>query len=108
MRYVLLGLAVFRLSLLLNREAGPGDIFIRLRLALGMRYDEYGEEQPTNPLAQALHCFWCLSVWIGGIFALLETLAPRLAQLLALPLALSGSAVLLNHYLEQEHGKGGN
>lgn len=106
MRTLLLALAVFRLSLLLNREAGPGDIFVRLRLAAGMHFDEYGQEQPTGPLSDLLHCIWCLSVWVAALFALLHVLAPKVAYLCSLPLALSGATVLLNRYLEPSEWQG--
>lgn len=58
-------LAVFRLTMLLTTEGGPWGILERLRLWLGVRYDEYGERDGTNEFAKLLICPWCTSLWVA-------------------------------------------
>jgi hypothetical protein len=75
-------LAVWRLTHLLVEEAGPGDVFVRLR-----RWAE------GRPLGGALHCFYCLSLWISAPMAVL--LGDGWIARGALWLGLSGGAILL-------------
>lgn len=91
-------LATYRVTLLLSREAGPGDIFGALRARVGVRVDEYSKEYSTGWLSEAVLCPYCLSVWIAGsvwLFVLVMAGAGRLdiAEIVLLPLALSGACV---------------
>ena len=67
---------------MLNVEAGPFDVFTRLRRVAG-----------AGVFGQMLDCFYCLSVWLAAPLGILagETWAQRL---LLWP-ALSGAACLL-------------
>ena len=47
--FLLLSLAVWRVTALLVYDSGPRDVFVRLRDVLG------------GPLS----CFWCTSVWVS-------------------------------------------
>jgi len=60
---IILSLATWRLASLLVQEDGPFDVFGKLRHAAGVRYDERSVAYGTNPVAQALTCIWCASVW---------------------------------------------
>jgi len=75
-------LALWRIAHLLNVEAGPFEVFTRMRRVAG-----------TGSLGQMLDCFYCLSVWLAAPLAILagETWIQRL---LLWP-ALSGAACLL-------------
>ena len=81
-RFLLGTLATWRLSRLLAREDGPGDVILKLRT----RVDR-------TVLAGLMDCFYCLTVWVAPPVALAVARRPRDAVLVAL--ALSGAACLL-------------
>ena len=59
------GLGGWRVASLLTQEAGPGQVFLRLRRMAGIRHDDSGlpTEWPETFLASLLSCIWCTSVW---------------------------------------------
>jgi hypothetical protein len=81
-RFVLAILATWRITHLLAREDGPGDVVVRLRTRLG-----------SGALGTLMDCFHCLSLWVAAPLALLVARTP-VDLLLAWP-ALSGAACLL-------------
>lgn len=96
-------LAVYRLTYMLNAEAGPGDIFGRLRARVGVKYDQYSNPQGTNWISEGILCFYCLSVWIAFAVTVLVAIGIILNRLdLALwvlfPFAISGGAVFLKKW----------
>lgn len=95
MTLLILTLATWRLTTLLVNEAGPFDVFERLRYAAGVRYDERSERYGTNVVARGLICVWCVSVWVGALLALGQWLAPGVVGWLALPFALSAGALVV-------------
>jgi len=83
MYLLLLGiLGVWRITHLLNLEAGPGEILSKFR-----------RWQGTNFIGQLQDCFYCLSVWVAAPFAFVIGKA-WLERILLWP-ALSGAAILL-------------
>ena len=97
---VIATLAVYRLTFMLNSEAGPADIFGRLRTRLGVRFDEHSNPYGMNWVAEGVLCFMCLSVWVAfGVAAIVvigvATERLLIAELLLLPFALSGGAIYL-------------
>jgi len=68
----ILGLAVERLTWLLNKEDGPYGILDLLRDKAGVKYNEFSARYGSNEVANAILCTWCLSVWIGLIVALIS------------------------------------
>ena len=82
MRLVLALLAVWRVTHLLAREDGPGQVLARLRARLGWGF--------WGPLRD---CFLCLSVWVAAPFA--QFVARGLVETAVAWLALSGGACLL-------------
>ncbi len=74
-------LALWRLTHLLNAEAGPWNLLARLRLFAGQ-----------SIAGQLLDCFYCLSLWIAAPVALL--LHPSGKSALLLWPALSAGAIL--------------
>jgi len=94
-------LATWRLSSLLADEAGPWDMFSRLRVLAGVRYDDVGQPYGTNALARGVMCVWCVSVWVGAGWALLYYVAPGVAFWLALPFALSGGTILIEEMIHR-------
>jgi hypothetical protein len=99
-RFVLVSLAVWRVTHLLAEEDGPGDVVVRLRARLG-----------DSIAGQAMDCFFCLSLWIAAPFAVLlasDVLAWGLTWL-----ALSGAVCLLqrateSHRSTESHGQQGS
>jgi hypothetical protein len=75
-------LAVWRITHLLQAEDGPGDLFVKLRRAIGNGF-----------WGSLFDCFYCLSFWIAAPFAAL--LGTNIADKLLLWPALSGAAILL-------------
>lgn len=65
LRVLLVILATWRITSLVVREDGPLDVFIKLRVKLGIRYNESGVAYGTNVISRGLSCFWCTSVWVS-------------------------------------------
>lgn len=81
-RLVLASLAVWRVTHLLASEDGPWDVIARVRSRLGQ-----------GMLGRLMDCFYCLSLWVAAPAA--WYVSPRFPDLLAVWLALSGAACLL-------------
>jgi hypothetical protein len=64
--FILISLAVWRITSLLVIEEGPWNIFLKLRRSI----DSY-----NSPL----NCFWCMSVWVALPFAFYYGIIPWLA-----------------------------
>jgi len=94
MEYVVLALATWRMSRLLVREEGPWMVFARMRHVAGIHYDARSQVVAESELARVFNCVWCMSVWVALGWTAAYTLAPW-TIVLALPLALSAGAVLL-------------
>jgi hypothetical protein len=103
---IVLALATWRVTSLLVNEEGPWGILVRLRHFVGVRYDEYSQVYGTNILAEGLSCTWCASVWLGAAMTAAALAAPDVALWLALPFALSASAILMERLVDgkSEHG----
>jgi hypothetical protein len=98
--FIIAALATYRLTFMLNSESGPGDIFVRLRSRLGVKFDQYSNPYGTNWISEGVLCFYCLSVWVGFavyfwlyIFTWLRIF--QFGAALLFPFALSGVAVYL-------------
>jgi hypothetical protein len=99
--FLILGiLGVWRITHLLNQEAGPGEIIARFR-----------RWQGTNFIGQLQDCFYCLSVWVAAPFA--YVIGKFWLERILLWPAFSGAAILLErltaerqppihgHYIEE-------
>jgi hypothetical protein len=93
-------LATWRLASLLAQEAGPFDLFARLRYAAGVRYGDDGAPYGHNVLAEGIVCVWCCSVWVGVVLAAAWWYAPDVAFWIAAPFALSGGATLIHEVID--------
>lgn len=81
--FLVLGiLGVWRITHLLNQEAGPAEMLSRLRRWLG-----------SGLFGQMLDCFYCLSLWIALPFAAL--IGHTWFERLLLCPAFSGATILL-------------
>ena len=88
-RFLICGLAVWRLTHLLAAEDGPWDLVVRLRRALGAGF-----------LGRMMDCFNCLSLWASAPFAL--WVVSGWVERLVAWLALSGAACLANRWGKEE------
>lgn len=64
------GLATWRISHMLVYEAGPFDIFVKMRTHFGIEHDD-NDVPIAWPHGVVFQCVWCLSVWIAGIVILM-------------------------------------
>lgn len=93
---IAIGLATWRLTSLLVNEDGPWAVVQRLRKLVGITYYPEQDGKPggvaytRNPLAGALACFWCLSLYVAPLVILLWWLVP----LAVLSLAASAGAIV--------------
>jgi len=87
-RFAVAVFATWRISHLLAREDGPGDVLARLHARAGSGF--FGE---------LLVCFHCLSLWVAAPLAFF--VAERPLDLLFVWLALSGAACLLERVGQQ-------
>lgn len=96
--FVILGLATWRLSALLSKEAGPFDVFKRLREKAGIQHDDNGDVfmVPHHFFAELLSCVWCTSVWVGIFWGLFWILLPQICIGAAIMLAISTVAILVD------------
>jgi hypothetical protein len=84
LRFVLAGLATWRVTHLLAYEDGPGEVVVRLRAAAG-----------RGLLGQAMDCFDCLSVWVAApLTPFVVRRSGRAGDAVLTWLALSGAACL--------------
>jgi hypothetical protein len=89
-RFALAVLAAWRVTHLLAKEDGPGDIIYKFRWWLGQSF-----------LGRLMDCFNCMSLWISAPAALFVSL--RLSEWFLTWLAISGAACLLER-VTQERG----
>ena len=85
---IVTALATWRIAVLFFFDAGPWDIFARLRYNVGV----YLPEDQRGFWARQLSCFYCLSLWS----ALFCTLVWAFWWYALIPFALSGTALLLS------------
>ncbi len=92
-------LATFRITSLLVNEDGPLGLFLKLRYLVGVRKDQNDEIYGKNAIATGFTCLWCTSVWIGIAWAIAYFVSPSGTNLIAMPLALSSGAMLVDRWL---------
>lgn len=88
LRLITCGLATWRVTSLLVHEKGPFSVFARLREAVSTDDDW----QEPSFLGGLLSCFWCTSVWVSVLVALI---ARSPLRWVLMPFALSGVAILI-------------
>jgi hypothetical protein len=64
LRLILAALATYRITRLVVNEAGPGDIFIKLRDAVSEK-----EGNGWHFLYDLINCEYCVSIWIAALLA---------------------------------------
>lgn len=95
-----LGLACFRITSLLVHEAGPYDIFHRVRKMAGITFDKESNKIADGELGRMLLCPWCTSLWVGLGLTVLYAISPPLSLYFSLPFALSAVCILVQELLD--------
>jgi len=92
MTFVLLALAVYRLSHMVTSEEGPFEAFAKVRDALG------GNQQATW-VGRGIVCILCVSFWVGLLGAVALWFWQVVAvQFVVYALALSGATLALKKW----------
>ena len=110
--FAITSLAAWRLASLLVNEDGPGSAFARLRHAAGVRavvvQGPGGKPESlktaATPLAEALTCVWCTSVWTAGILLAAGRLPGRAGsagRAVTVLLAASTGAIMAHEAIER-------
>lgn len=94
---VVLCLACWRITHLVQYERGPLALLTRVRGLAAIHHGEDGEPVawPDTELGRLARCLWCGSLWVGAGLVGLYVLAPAVALILALPFAASAAAIVL-------------
>jgi hypothetical protein len=105
--FLTLILATWRVSHLLAHEDGPFEFISTFRYWAGVRYAEGPpyEAYGRNVFSTMLLCMWCNSFWVGLIYTILYSLWHPL-WFLALPFALSATAIILEEIFGDEETDG--
>lgn len=95
---LIMALSVYRITLIVHKEAGPFDMFGRFRTWAGVTYDAHSNPVSNGEMSAAILCPLCLSVWIGigvTIAWLVATYfnGQDILMVILLPFALSGLSV---------------
>lgn len=98
--FVLLALATWRLTHLLSIADGPGDVFKRLRIALGARESVNMGWQSSAFFGRLILCPLCTSVWVAAGLYFMPRIIPEIFPAVVI-LALSGAASIIHLYLDR-------
>jgi len=80
---------------------GPGNVLEKLRYWVGVRYGDDFSRYGVNIIAEAFTCMWCLSVWVSMVIAMCFYLFPAATGWLAMPLALSAAAIIVDRIVNK-------
>jgi len=101
---IVIALAVWRLATLLVSERGLFGIFSFIRKVLGedkIEYDEMSNAKYPNEIIAMLQCFWCTSVTIGLIFAVIQYKQLSYFEIFVYGLAYSAFAIWFDKSLRR-------
>jgi len=94
-------LACWRITTLIVYEAGPWDIFSKIREMAGLEYDGAGQVTGSRyRLLEALGCVWCMSMWVGAaLLAFYLVGGEDLLFAISLPFALSMGCIIVERLM---------
>lgn len=92
---VICSLALWRISSLFSREAGPLDVFYHIREKVGIHHDDNGNvlEVEDKWLPRLMSCVWCLSMFLALFYAPLVWFFPTIVVPISIPFAISAVAI---------------
>lgn len=93
--FLIYGLATWRVASLFVNEAGPGNVFLRIRQWAGIEHDDDGNKTiiPDTFFAGVLSCVWCASLWAAMFWVGMDLISPEVTMKVAMVFALSAVAV---------------
>ena len=98
--FIIFGLATWRVSNLLVNEAGPFDVFTKIRERAGIEHvDGVPTIVPDKFFAQLLSCVWCTSIWVGAGWLIAWLVMPEAASAFAALFAFSAVAILVENQI---------
>ena len=109
--FVIMALAVWRLSVYISSERGPWAIMDRFRYWIGVRYSD-GHAYGKNEIARLALCPWCAGVWVGLGVAVAYAVCPEGTVWACLPFALGAGSILVHvsrpiqHYIQSMRDQG--
>lgn len=93
--FVVIIFGVMRLSVMIATENGPWDVFVKLRMHVGV-IDDGTTIVGTNVLSRGIICVLCNSVWFGMIATLsVLILGSATTMFLLLPFSISAGVLIL-------------
>jgi hypothetical protein len=95
-----MGLATWRVASIIANEAGPFDVFQRIRLWAG-EYEDKGVRTASTWYGKGIQCIYCISVWCGLFFFGLYLLRSLNLWLIAVPFALSTIAIMVDTWINK-------
>lgn len=98
MDFIVHALAVFRLTLMVTKEAGPGWIFRHLRKWVKRSWPKW------THMDEGIECLWCMSMQIAlpVVVARFFLAGSLVYDVIILALALSGVAIAVNQQFTKE------
>ena len=96
---IILSLATWRVSYMLVEEQGPAEIFDKLRYKIGVQHTDEGVPFAWNWFAELFTCVWCMSVWVGTIFFVVDALTGW--AWVGIPFALSALSILIHEVIDR-------
>jgi hypothetical protein len=107
LKLLIASFATWRMSSLLAREAGPFNMFGRIRIFLFRRtFSNTRLSALYQTLSDGIGCMWCNSVWVSAVVAL--TLSSNLVQWFTLVMALSAGVIMIEKIMEALDGNSKN
>ena len=94
---VLIGMATWNVTRLLNRDNGPDMILERMRYRLGARRDENDKQTARDgSWGQWIICHGCLARSVAVALCVVWAVSPGMARAISLPLAASTISIWLD------------
>jgi hypothetical protein len=100
LEFLILGLAVWRLTSLIVNEDGPLYLFERFRYWVGVRRTEENVPYGKNVIAEGLTCVWCASVWVSLLAIVLYVIFPTQTLIVSLVLSISTISILIEKVVD--------
>jgi hypothetical protein len=101
LRLILALLGTYRLTRLFVNEAGPDEIFCKLRAAVDCQAIRYGKGLWTF-LDGLVNCEYCISVWAAALMAILVLTRGWLSDWALIWLGLSGAFCIAQEIKDKE------
>jgi Protein of unknown function (DUF1360) len=90
--------AVWRMTVMINREAGPLDLLAKARHLIGIRYTSMSQCYAENVIGRMVCCRKCLSIWVALALVLIALPGISWREVIVYTLAWSGGAILVDRW----------